>query len=373
MKLKIKQNILMNYLNYAIRGVSNKNLIPILNCIKFELTDEGLYLTSTDNEISIKTFIPTKDIENIDTLGDIVVSGRFIYDIIKKLPGEIIDLEEVMDSKLYITTKNSSFTLNCNEVNDFPDLKFDEVENPILINNKMLKNIINETIFATSTQESRPALTGINMKISNNILECTATDSFRLAKKSVEISNPVEKEINIIIPTRSLNELIKMIDDSDETLELHIFDNKILFKTDKIIMMSSLINGTYPDTSKLIPTDFEIVLSVKLNDYYNAIDRASLLTNESDRNTIKLECKNNEAIISSTIPEIGNVKETITVENLNSKDIVISFSSKYMMDAIKTFDSDEIELCFNGDIKPIIIRSKEDNSLIQLIVPIRTY
>ena len=373
MKLKIKQNVLMNYLNYAIRGVSSKNLIPILNCIKFELTDEGLYLISTDNEISIKTFISSNKIEKIESLGEIVVSGRFIYDIVKKLPGEIIDLEEVMDSKLYITTKNSSFTLNCNEVNDFPNVKFEEVEEPIIINNKMLRNIINETIFATSTQESRPALTGLNIKIENNKIECTATDSFRLAKKIIELEKVVENNINIIIPTRSLNELIKMIEDNDEKIELHIFENKVLFKSENIMLISSLINGTYPDTSKLIPESFETILSVNLNDYYNAIDRASLLTNESDKNTIILESNKNEAIISSNIPEIGNVKENIKISNSKSEEIKIAFSSKYMMDAIKTFNSDEIELCFNGDIKPIIIRSKEDNSLIQLIVPIRTY
>lgn len=372
MKLKIKQNILMNYLNYAIRGVSSKNLIPILNCIKFELKEEGLYLTSTDNEISIKTLIKAKDIENIDSYGDMVVSGRFIYDIVKKLPGEIIDLEEVMDSKLYITTKNSSFSLNCNDVSDFPSLKFDEIDNPIIINNKILKGIISETIFATSTQESRPALTGINIKIKDNILECTATDSFRLAKKTVYINNS-NSNVDIIIPTRSLNEINKMIEDNDENIELHIFENKILFKTDNIIMMSSLINGTYPDTSKLIPDEFETVLYVKLNDYYNAIDRASLLTYEDDKNTIKLECSKDEMVISSTLQEIGNVKENLNVKNKNNNNINIAFSSKYMLDAIRTFDSDEIELCFNGDIKPIIIKSKDSNDLIQLIVPIRTY
>ncbi len=373
MKFKIKQNILMNHLNYAIRGVSNKNLIPILNCIKFELKEEGLYLISTDNEISIKTFISSNKIEKIDSYGDIVVSGRFIYDIIKKLPGEVVDLEEVMDSKLYVTTSKSSFTLNCNELNDFPDLQFNESDNIINISNKILKNIISETIFATSTQESRPALTGLNFKINNNMLECTATDSFRLAKKVVMIEKNIDKEINIIIPERSLNELIKMLEENDENIELHIFENKILFKCENIVFMSSLINGTYPDTSKLIPSDFESVLEINLNDFYNAIDRASLLTNESDKNTIMFESNKNEVLVSSNIPEIGNVKENITVENKIGKDIQIAFSSKYMMEALKTFDAENVELCFNGDVKPIIIRNKDNSDLIQLIVPIRTY
>ena len=112
MKLKIKQSILMEHLNYAIKGISNKNLIPILNCIKFDLTEDGLYLMSSDNDIAIKTFISKNQIESIDVCGELVVSGRYIYDIIKKLPNEIINLEEVMDFKLYITTSNSSFTLS---------------------------------------------------------------------------------------------------------------------------------------------------------------------------------------------------------------------------------------------------------------------
>ena len=373
MKLTIKQNILIDNLNYVIKGISSKNLIPILNCIKFDLKENGLYLMSTDNEISIKTFIDKKDIDNIDTCGEIVVSGRYIYDIIKKLPGETIDIEEVMDSKIYITTSNSSFTLNCNNSEEFPDLKIEEGNNPIHIEKKLFKSIVNQTIFATSTQESRPALTGLNIKIDGKKLECTATDSYRLSKKTVEIDNESDNKYDIIIPTRNLNELIKIINDEDETIELHIFENKIIFKFDNIIMMSSLINGTYPDTSKLIPTSFETTLTVNQNEFYRAIDRASLLTNEADKNTIKLESNKEIAIISSTIPEIGNVKETIPVENDSNNEIKIAFSSKYMIDALRTFDSTEIELLFNGEIKPIIIKNKNDDSLIQLILPIRTY
>lgn len=373
MKLTIKQNILMDHLNYVIRGISNKNLIPILNCIKFELTDTGLFLMSTDNEISIKTFIDKKNIENIEICGEIVVSGRYIYDIIKKLPGEMVDIEEVMDSKLYITTANSSFTLNCNNINEFPDLKLEETSSPITLIKKDLKSLINQTVFAASNQESRPALTGINIKISNNILECTATDSYRLAKKTLVLNNKISNNINIIIPTRNISELIKIIDEENNNIELHIFENKIIFKFDNILFMSSLINGSYPDTSKLIPTSFETAITVKLNEFYKAIDRASLLTNEADKNTIKLESNENTVIISSTIPEIGNVKEKLTVNNNSSNDIKIAFSSKYMIDALRTFDCDDIELLFNGEIKPIIIREKESNDLIQLILPIRTY
>jgi DNA polymerase-3 subunit beta len=373
MKLQIKQNILMEHLNYVIKGISSKNLIPILNCIKFELSNDGLYLMSTDNDIAIKTFIPRDKIENIDVCGEIVVSGKYIYEIIKKLPNEIINIEEVMESKLYINTSNSSFNLNCNNASDFPTLELEDNKNPIIISKKMFKTIISQTLFATSQQESRPALTGLNFKLEGNTLECVATDSYRLAKKIITFDNDVIEKINIIIPTKNLYELVKLFNDEEGNLELHIFNNKVIFKFNSIVMLSRLVNGTYPDTSKLIPTDFSVTMKVKLNDLYNAIDRASLLTNESDKNTIKLECNGDSIKLSSNIPEIGNVEETVSLIDSFNDDFRIAFSSKYMMDALRAFDGEEVELLFNGEVKPIILKDVKSADLIQLILPIRTY
>ena len=373
MKLEIKQEVLMEHLNYVIRGISTKNLRPILNCIKFSLTEEGLYLMSTDNEIAIKTFIDKKQINKIENLGEIVISGRYIFEIIRKLPNEIINLEEVIGSKLYITTKNSSFTLNCNNAEEFPDLELEYSKKPIILNQRVFKTIINQTAFATSTGESRPVLTGINFKINGNIMECTATDSYRLATKTITLPEAINENINIIIPTKNLNELVKLLTEEEDNMEIHIFANKVIFKFNQITMLTRLINGTYPDTSKLIPNEFELEMVVKLSDFYNAIDRASLLTNESDKNTIKLESNGNTVVISSNIPEIGNVEETITVNKNNDKDIKIAFSSKFMLDSLRVLESEEMQLLFNGELKPIIIKNPESDDLKQLILPIRTY
>ncbi|MBR3198738.1 MAG: DNA polymerase III subunit beta [Bacilli bacterium] len=373
MKLEIKQNVLLEHLNYVIRGISTKNLRPILNCIKFELTEDGLYLMSTDNEISIKTFIDKMFIKKIDTLGEIVVSGKYIYDIVRKLPDENINLEEVIDAKLYITTTNSSFTLNCSNVNEFPDLELEFNKNPIILNQKTFKTIINQTAYATSVSETRPVLTGINFKIEKDIMECTATDSYRLAVKKIKLEEKVSEKTNIIIPTKNLNELIKLMNNDEDNLEMHIFGNKVVFKFNEITMMTRLISGTYPDTSKLIPEEFELEMKVNYDDFYSAIDRASLLTNESDKNTIKFQTKNKQAIISSNIPEIGNVEEKITVEKNNDNEIKIAFNSKFMMDAIRALESSEIVLMFNGEIKPIIIKNPDNDDLTELILPIRTY
>ena len=373
MKLKIKKNILMEHLNHVIKGISSKNLIPILNCIKFELTEDGLYMMSTDNEIAIKTFISKNEIEEIEERGEIVVSGKYIYEIIKKLPNTIINIEELVDSKLYIYTDNTSCNLNCNNVADFPNLDLEDSLNPIPISKKLFKTIINQTVFATSNQESRPVLTGINLKIDNSTLECTATDSYRLSKKIVELNCTVDDSVNILIPTRNLNELVKLFNDEEDNIELHIFSNKIIFKFDNIVFMSRLINGTYPDTSKLIPTEFELKIRVKLSEFYDSLDRASLLTNEDDKNTIRLESFEDRVKIYSNIPEIGNVEETIIATKNNNQNIKIAFSSKYMMDALKALSVEEIELKFISEIKPIVITDVENDNLIELILPIRTY
>lgn len=372
MNFKIKKDILTKHLTYAIKGISTKNLRPILNCIKFDLTEEGLYLSSTDNDIAIQTFIDKNEFNDEYSCGKFVVYGKYIYEIIRKLPNEIISIEEVM-GKIFISTKNSSFSLNCNNIDEFPNLNLEENKNPVILSNKVLKNIFNQTSFAASTQESRPELTGINLKITGNKLECIATDSYRLAKKTLVLPNAVEEDVNIIIPTRNLVELSKLFNDEEEKVEIHIFSNKIIFKFGTIIMLSRLINRTYPEVSKLILDSYTLKFTVSMNEFYALLDRVSLFSVEEEKNEIKLECIGNNVIVTSNIPEIGNVEEKIAVEKENDENLKIAFSSKYMMEAIKVLDCEKIELTFNGEIKPIIIKNPDDNSLIQLVVPIKTY
>ena len=182
MKLKIEKEILLENLNAVTKAISTRNIIPVLNGIEFNLEKKGLYLTATNNDITIKTFIDKKNIKEINEEGKIIIYGRYLLEIIRKLPSEIITIEEIDGNKTVISTKNSKYNLNCFSVNEFPKIDFKETSNPIIILSSTLKELINQTSFATSLQESRPLLTGINMKIIGNILECVATDSYRLAK-----------------------------------------------------------------------------------------------------------------------------------------------------------------------------------------------
>ncbi len=373
MKIKIDKHTLTESLNHTIKGISNKNLIPILNCIKIDVVKEGMYLTSTNNEISIKTFISKNKIDTIEELGTIVVYGRLFYEYVRKLPNELITLEELIDNKLKIYTKSSSSDINCNDKNDFPKLNFETKKRPLVINGDLLKTIINKTIYAASTNEERVNLTGISIKINDKTMKCEATDSYRIATKRIELNEKVDENINIIVPSKNLLELSKILENSVIDIEIHVFNNSILFKMEELLFVSRLINATFPEVENIIPPKFEIKLKVKLNDFYDAIDRTSLLSKEESKQTVNLKLENNKLILKAIIPEIGKVEEEIEVNNEENKQIDISFSAKYMMDAIRNLKGEEIVLAFVNNMAPITILSEEEEDYIQLFQAIRTY
>ena len=371
MKFIIKKNILLENLLNTSKAISSRNLIPILTGIKFDLNDEGLYLSASDSDISIRTFIPKDKITEVIEKGSIVISGKYIVEIIKKLPDADISIDVVDGFNMIVQTTGSEFNLNGIDPNEFPNLDLEETKNPIVLNPVTFKNIVNQTFFCTSISETRPLLTGINFKLNNDNLEVIATDSYRLARKQIELKDKYENDFNIVIPSKNLVELSRILDDDKENVYLHIFSNKVLFKYKNIIFLSRLISGTYPVSSNIIPTDFRIDIECNYNDLYDMIDRASLLTSDKDKNTIKLTLNNKELTISSNSPEIGKVEEKIAIDN--DGEISISFSSKYMLEAIKSFNSEKIHILMNNDNSPIIVKSDEEVTLTQLVLPIKTY
>ena len=375
MKIKIKKELLLENLNKVSKAISTKNLIPILSGIKFELDNKGLTLTASDNDITIQTFIPVTNNEDmlIEKEGSRIIQGKYILDIVRKLPDEYINIEVIDELKILIYTDNSEFNLNGINKKEYPNILLEDNKTYVKIGTKTFKSLINQTAFATSNDESRPILTGINIKITGNVFECSATDSYRLAKKQIMLNDIVDENYNIIIPSKNILEFIKILNDSDNSLEIHVFNNKILFKNDNLLFQSRLIGGNYPNVNNLIPTDSYLKITANLEDLYSVIDRASILTSDKEKNVVTLETNKNLLIVKSSSAEIGRVEEKMNIQKDNDEEIKISFSAKYMMEALKSFEGTEVELSFVGEVKPIIIKDIDDKDLIQLVLPIRTY
>lgn len=372
MKLKINRNLLLEALTDVSKALSSKNIIPILSGIKFNLQKDKLILTASDNDITIETYIEKSEKLDIITTGTIVIKGKYILDIIRKLEADIINIELIDDSKVLIYTNNSEFNLNGIDSKEYPPVIFEETEDFINVNINKFKEIINQTNYASSTDEARIVLTGVNLKTANNILECSATDSYRLALKKFKLEKELKNQSSIIIPSRNLNELLKIIpESSNDNIEIHIFNNKVIFKFNKILFQSRLINGNYPNTTNLIPNETLFDLRLNKTEFYNMVDRASILNNDRDNNVITLEINNKILKITSMSLEIGKVEEKINV--LTEEKIKISFSSRYMMDALKTIKTEDVILIFVGEIKPILLKEDNNEDLIALILPIRTY
>ena len=376
MKLKIKKELLLDNLNKVSKAISTKNLIPTLAGIKFELNKKGLTLTASNNDITIQKKIKVeKDNINVEKEGVVVLQGKNILDIVRIIPDEEINIEVVDEVKVLIYTDDEKikYDLNVINLNEYPNVSLEKSENFVTLKANDVLNIVKETAFATSQDEARPVLTGINFKITGDLLECVATDSYRLAKKKMRLTKAVEESYNIIIPGRNIIEFSRIIDNNENEVKIYIFNNKILFEDDDLLFQSRLINGNYPPTAKSIPEEFNLAIKANASDLYRVIEQASILTTDKEKNIVSLSTKDNLMTVKSVSNEKGKAEMKMNIQKDSSEEITIAFSARYMMDALNALSTEEVELSFVGEVKPIVIKNNVDDGLLQLVLPIRTY
>lgn len=378
MKFEIMRQQLLDGLNDVMKAVSSKTTIPILTGIKLEVTEDGLKLTGSDSDITIQTFI--KAVENGDQVirvieeGSIVVQARMFNEIIRKLPTSDVEIEVNENYHTHIRSGKSKFDLIGLDASNYPLLPEMQDDRQFVVPADSLKSIVRETVFAVSTSENRPVLTGVLWQIRDGELTCVATDSHRLARRKMVLENPIEGEYNVVIPGKSLNELSKIIGDSSQPVYIAITNQQVLFKTEDVLLYSRLLEGNYPDTSRLIPTEFKTSIRMNGKALFQAIDRASLLAREERNNIVRFSSLTGNAVeISSSSPEIGEVEEELQSTSIEGEELKISFSAKYMMDALRALDGQDVMIQFTGAMRPFILHSAQDDTVLQLIVPVRTY
>lgn len=378
MQVIIQKGKLVQSVQDVMKAVSSRTTIPILTGIKITASEEGITLTGSDSDISIESFIPIEEDGkiNVEVInpGSIVLQARFFSEIVRKLPQEQVEIKVENHLLAVIRSGKTEFHLHGLDAEEYPRLPDIKEQNVFKLPADLLKNMIRQTAFAVSTSETRPILTGVNWRLSDGELTCIATDSHRLALRKAKVDTNIHDVQNVVIPGKSLNELSKIIDDSTDLVEIVITENQVLFKTKNILLFSRLLDGTYPDTSRLIPTESKTDITIDSKEFLQAIDRASLLAKEGRNNVVKLSATLDGTIeITSNSPEIGKVVEEIQAKEVQGEELKISFSAKYMIDALKAVEGTEIHISFTGAMRPFLIRVPEDQTILQLILPVRTY
>ena len=374
MKFTISRNTLLTTLNSVSKGLSSKTPMPSLTGIYVEAETEKLIFTTTNRELSIQVVVPVSENLEIEETGSCLIPGKYFVEIIKKIEDETITIAIFDETAIKIITERSQFTLNALEKEVFPKLTFEGEGEPILFTAQNLKTIIKQTSFSASTSEQRLVLTGVNFEINKDELFITATDSFRLSRKNTKLDGTYDKK-KINIPSKSIDDFNKILEEHHEVVELYLINNKALFKYQNVSFVTRLIEGTYPDVSSLFPKNSLVDLKFNKNELIAAIDRAALLNSNDNLNLVKIQISPNKKVkILSTSTEIGNVEEDVYPLMISQTlQLQVAFSAKYLLEALKAFDSSEITIHFTGEIKPFIIKSEEDSELIQLILPARIF
>ncbi|AGU71910.1 DNA polymerase III subunit beta [Streptococcus constellatus subsp. pharyngis] len=372
----INKNLFLQALNTTKRAISHKNAIPILSTVKIDVTNEGITLIGSNGQISIENFISIKN-ENAGLLvtssGSILLEATFFINVVSSLPDITLDFKEIDQKQIVLTSGKSEITLKGKDADQYPRIQEISASNPLVLETSVLKNIINETAFAASTQESRPILTGVHFVLTENKnLKTVATDSHRMSQKQIILEKNGDN-FDVVIPSRSLREFSAVFTDDIETVEIYFTNNQLLFRSENISFYTRLLEGNYPDTDRLIPTDFNNIITFDTNNLRYAMERARLLSNATQNGTVKLEIINGVVSAHVNSPEVGRVNEEIDTESISGQDLTISFNPTYLIDSLKAIDSEKVTISFISAVRPFTLVPNDDTeNFIQLITPVRT-
>ena len=392
MKFICSQESLLHGIQIVQKGISTKIGLPIYNGILFEVSNNKIHLFATDLEIGIDCYIPAQVIES----GSVVIPNKIIGELVRKFPEGNIEIESLDNNNIIIRENSSTYKIlgfSGEEFSNFPEIK---IKSKIKIKQKMLKEAIYQTIFATSKDESGSFLNGVLFKIINNKIEVVATDSHRLSYKNIPgikaVAGETDREktstdeIEVIIPYRALSELYKLLsDDEDVFIEIRVGERQIMFilypdGRNNIRLYSRLIEGQFPNYYQIIPNSFKTEVKVDNDDFRDKIERVSLFVRE-DLNTVKMEVINKkenskneercEIILKAESPSVGEALERIPCLK-KGEDITITFNSKYILDVIRVINADNILIKLNDPLSPAIIAPDKDKSYTHIIMPVRT-
>ncbi|EGT4136430.1 DNA polymerase III subunit beta [Clostridium perfringens] len=357
------KNKLQESIAIAQKAITGKSTMPILEGLYIEASENIVTIIGSDKDVSIET----KFEANITEPGKLVVDAKIFGEIIRKLPNDKIKIETVSEEAIRITCQKSVFDLLHMNAEDFPSLPKINENMIFSINQGILKNMIKGTSFAIAQDETRPILQGILFEIKDSKLNLVALDGYRLAIRTENIDT--NNTINAVIPGKTLNEVAKILEDSEEIVNITFTPNHILFNMGDTKVISRLLEGEFIKYDALLPKEHKLQIEVDKQTLQNGIERASLMAKEGNSNLVKFDITDENIVITSN-SQLGKVREEVTIK-LQGDEIQIAFNSKYLLDVLKNMEEDKIELRMTSSISPCIIRNKNNDLCEYLVLPVR--
>ena len=368
MNIKCNLKELINGLNIVSKTSISKTTMPILEGVLIETKDNKLKLTTNDLEIGTEHTMECKILKS----GKTVVDIKTLNEIVRRIEDEEVEIL-VEDNLFVLKSINGVFKLATMNANEYPKLPIFNIENNITIKQKVLKDMIKRTLFAVSTDENRPIYNGALLKVENNILTIVAVDGFRLALRK----NISEKEIEnfkVIIPGKVLSELLKVLsDDNEAQVKIGVNKNQALFELGQSILVSRIIEGDFLNYNTIIPDSYETKIKVKTKNLLDSFERVALFAKENKEKDRKSPLKMNigiDGIVLSCVSEAGDAKEGVSAV-VEGKDIEIGFNPRYVIDALKVIDDNEIYIEFTSSISPVLIKPVNTKEYIYVVLPIK--
>ena len=373
MRLIISREHLLKGLTVAGKAVGSKASFPILMNFKLTLDEKGLTVLGGNNELTISTLIPymieDKEIIRNTKHGSTLIGSKILTEIIRRIECDEVSITVVDDTIVKIEGGKSSFQLNSMKPEEYPEIDLEQTGVVFDIDSRELSKLVEQTSFAASAKEQRPILMAVNLSAVDGKLVATATDSARLDRKEIDLEDEIEFSANV--PAKTLLEITRMFE-SGGKVTTAVSDKKILFSFDSTLVSSRLINGEYPNTKNIIPKTFNYFLEVNSAQLVAAMERASLLSQERE-NVVKLTMTSSTLEVASRSAQIGSANETLSTFQFNGDILEISFNSDYVISAIKALKTEDVTIAFIGEMKPFVVKSDKDPSIVQLVTPVRTY
>ena len=347
------------------KAIASKTTNPILEGIKLVAEENELTLSATDLELSIEKKIHADILEE----GETVVPGKFFSEFIKKLTNEKIELTLLENNTLKIKYTESEGVVACYNADEYPGFKKIDTSSYFGITKNNLRNLINKSIFSVAVDDSRPILKGCLMEVFSDHVNSVSSDGYRLSlvKQPLAFSNV---ETSVVVPDKSLREISKLLDDSDDIINVYVQKNYIMVDLNDTMVISRLLEGEFLNYNQIISATVpETVITVNKKQLEDSLERASLLSKIGQNNLVKFDMSEKTLCLTSN-SEIGNIKENLGI-TLTGKDLVIAFNARYFMEAFRVNEDEFVKVSFNAPTAPCIITPTDREEFLYLILPVR--